>query len=72
MAAAPTTRKKLRSAIETLTPKADFTCVVSAVRRETRSPVRVASKKAGSREVRCRNTAARTSATMRSPSVTTR
>src|SRR3712207_8734513 len=53
--AAPRNRKTLRSAIEMLTPKAALTWVVSAVRRETISPLRVWSKKAGSSEVRCRN-----------------
>jgi hypothetical protein len=62
----------LRSAIEMLTPKADFTCVVSAVSREMMSPERAASKKAGSSEVSRSKIAARRSATMRSPRVTTR
>ena len=35
----------MRSAIETLAPKADLICVVSAVSRETISPVRAVSKK---------------------------
>ena len=71
-ATAPKNRKALRSAIEMLTPKAALTWVVSAVSRETISPLLVRSKNAGSREVRCRNTAARRSATTRSPSVMTR
>jgi hypothetical protein len=36
---APTNMNRLRSAIEAEAPKADFICVVSAVRRETSSPV---------------------------------
>ena len=53
-AMAPTNRKALRSAIEMLAPKADLTCVVSAVSRETISPLWSASKKAGSSRVRWR------------------
>ncbi|MDF2812434.1 MAG: hypothetical protein K0S56_3465 [Microvirga sp.] len=69
---APANRKALRSAIEMLTPKAAFTWVVSAVSRETISPLLVWSKKAGSSDVRWPNTAERRSATTRSPSVMTR
>ena len=46
-AMAPRKRKTLRSAIEALAPKADLICVVSAVSRETISPLRGWSKKAG-------------------------
>jgi hypothetical protein len=69
---APTTSTALRKARETLTPKADLTWVASAVSRETISPLLAASKKAGSSWVRRPNTAARRSATTRSPSVTTK
>jgi hypothetical protein len=69
---APRNSTALRNAIDTLTPKADFTCVVSAVSRDTISPDRAASKKAGSSRVSRSNRARRRSATMRSPSVTTR
>ena len=69
---APMNRNRLRRAIEMLTPKAALTWVVSAVSRETISPLLVWSKKAGSRDVRCRNTAERRSATTRSPRVMTR
>jgi hypothetical protein len=72
MASAPANRMTLRSAIEMLTPKAVLTCVVSAVSRDTSSPDRLASKKAGSSVVMRPKTAARRSATIRSPSVTTR
>ena len=71
-ATAPKNRKALRRAIEMLTPKADLTCVVSAVSRDTISPLRALSKKAGSRAVRWPKTAERRSATTRSPSVTTK
>ncbi len=47
-ATAPTSSTALRNAMEIEAPKAAFTCVVSAVRRETSSPTRLASKKAGS------------------------
>ena len=71
MASAPRNSMTLRSASDTLTPKADFTCVVSAVSRDTSSPDFAASKKAGSSTVNRPKTAALRSATMRSPSVTT-
>ena len=38
MPMAPMNMKKLRSAVEAEEPKADFICVVSAVRRDTSSP----------------------------------
>ena len=71
MAVAPTNRNRLRSRIETETPKADLICVASAVSRETISPDCARSKKAGSRIVSRAKTALRRSATTRSPSVTT-
>ena len=72
MIAAPTKRTRLRSAIEALAPTADLICVVSAVSRETSSPERAASKKAGDSRIRCAKRSRRRSATMRSPSVMTR
>ena len=69
---APTNSATLRKATETLDPKAALTCVVSAVSLDTISPLRAASKKAGSSRVRWAKTAARRSATTRSPSVMTR
>ena len=65
-------RKRLRSATEAEEPKADLSWVVSAVSRETSSPVWAESKNAGSSLVRWVKTASRRSATMRSPSVMTR
>ena len=47
MVAAPMKSTRLRSAIDTLAPTADLICVVSAVSRETMSPERAVSKKAG-------------------------
>ncbi len=41
--------KKLRSATEAEAPKAAFNCVVSAVRRDSNSPIRALSKKLASR-----------------------
>ena len=69
---APITMMPLRSAIEAVEPKVDLIWVVSAVSRETRSPARLESKKAGSSFVRCAKTSERRSATMRSPTVITR
>ena len=43
MAIAPMNMKKLRSATEADAPKAVFICVVSAVRRDTSSPMRALS-----------------------------
>jgi hypothetical protein len=43
MAMAPTNMNRLRKATEAEEPKADFICVVSAVRRDTSSPVRAVS-----------------------------
>ncbi len=62
----------LRSATETDEPTALLICVVSAVSREVISPVLAVSKKAGDSSVRCANTAARRSATTRSPMIVTR
>ena len=42
-AMAPTNMKRLRNRIEAEAPKADFSCVVSAVRRDTSSPTRAES-----------------------------
>ena len=47
IAVAPMNSIMLRSAIETEAPTADLIWVVSAVRRETNSPLREESKKAG-------------------------
>ena len=71
-ATAPISRTTLRRAMEMLAPKALLIWVVSAVRREVISPVLAASKKAGSRIVSLAKTAARTSATTRSPRVITK
>ena len=72
MALAPTNSTTLRSATETEVPTAALICVVSAVSRETTSPVLASSKKSADSEVRWANTSPRKSATMRSPSVVTR
>ena len=72
IAVAPTNSTKLRSAIEMDVPAAALICVVSAVRRETTSPVLASSKKALDSEVTCAKTSPRRSATTRSPSVVTR
>ncbi|MGY4353668.1 hypothetical protein ACVW0J_000161 [Bradyrhizobium sp. i1.7.7] len=72
IAAAPKNIMRLRSAIETEAPTADLIWVVSAVSRDTSSPLRAESKKAGESESRCAKTSRRRSATMRSPIVITR
>ena len=54
------------------TPEIDCTSVVSAVRRDSTSPVRVTSKNVGSMRTTLAYTALRTSATTRSPSQETR
>ena len=72
MAVAPMNSIMLRSAIETEAPTADLIWVVSAVSRDTSSPLRAESKKAGDSEIRCANTSRLRSATMRSPIVMTR
>jgi hypothetical protein len=63
---------RLRSAIDTDAPTADLICVVSAVSRDTSSPERAESKKAGDSDTRCANTSRLRSATIRSPIVMTR
>src|SRR5262245_18871732 len=72
MVAEPTNSTKLRTTVEIDTPTADLICVVSADRREINSRVISLSKNAGDSLVTCSNTAARTSATTRSPIVVTR
>ena len=72
MAAEPTNSRRLRSATDTEVPTALLICVVSAVSRDVSSPVRAVSKNAGDSVVRCANTAARRSATTRSPSTVTK
>jgi len=72
IAAPPKNSTALRSAIDTEAPTADLIWVVSAVSRDTISPVLAVSKKAEDSRVRCAKTSARKSATMRSPSVVTR
>jgi len=72
MAAPPRKSSKLRNAIETEAPTADLICVVSAVSRETISPVRAVSKNDADNCVRCAKTSDRRSATIRSPNVVTR
>ncbi len=69
---APRNRTRLRSATETDEPTAALIWVVSAVSRETISPVLASSKKADESEMRCPKTSPRRSATIRSPSVVTR
>ena len=61
-----------RSVIEMPTPEIDCTSVVSAVRRDSTSPVRVTSKNVGSIRTTFAYTALRMSATTRSPSHDTR
>ena len=68
----PTTEITDRSVMERFTPAIDCTSVVSAVSRESTSPVRVTSKKAGSMRITRSYTAWRRSATTRSPSQVTR
>lgn len=68
---APTRLKLERSAIDSDEPAIVCTSVVSVVRRESTSPVRVTSKNVGSMRITRRYTALRTSATMRSPSQVT-
>ena len=72
MVAEPRNSTRLRSATETDEPTADLICVVSAVSREVSSPVRAVSKNGADSAIRWPNTAARRSATTRSPSVVTR
>ncbi|CEG09422.1 hypothetical protein BN961_02848 [Afipia felis] len=72
IAAAPTNNTRLRNAMDTDAPTADLIWVVSAVSRETSSPLWAVSKKDGDSRVRCLNTSLRRSATMRSPMVMTK
>ena len=72
MIEAPTNSTRLRSAIDTEAPTAALIWVVSAVSRESSSPLWERSKKAGESAVRCEKSRLRRSATMRSPSVVTR
>ena len=72
MADEPRNSTMLRSATDTDEPTALLICVVSAVSREVSSPVLALSKNAGESSVRCANTAARRSATTRSPMMVTR
>ena len=64
----PTISSKLRIAIDALEPITVSSIVVSLVRREITSPVRVTSKKPGGSVSRWSNTARRRSAVTRSPS----
>ena len=68
----PMNSTRLRNATDTDEPTALLICVVSAVSREVISPVLAVSKKPGASSVRCANTAARRSATTRSPMIVTR
>ena len=61
-----------RSEIEMPTPEIDCTSVVSAVSRDSTSPVRVTSKNVGSMRMTFAYTALRMSATTRSPNHDTR
>ncbi len=70
--AEPRNSTRLRSATDIDVPTAILICVVSAVRRDTSSPLRELSKKAADSPVRWSNTLARRSATTRSPMVVTR
>ncbi len=72
MVAEPKKSTRLRSAIDTEAPTADLICVVSAVSRETSSPDRAVSKKEAESSVMWPKTAARRSATTRSPIVVTK
>ena len=69
---APTTFSAERSVIEMFTPAIDCTSVVSVVRRDSTSPVRVTSKNVRSIASTRSYTLARMSATTRSPSQLTR
>ncbi len=64
----PRSSRRLRTAIDTLEPITVSSIVVSLVRREITSPVRVTSKKPGGSVSRWSNTARRRSAVTRSPS----
>ena len=71
MTRAPARLRVERSAIDSEEPAIDCTSVVSVVRRDSTSPVRVTSKNVGSIRITRPYTALRTSATMRSPSQVT-
>ena len=68
----PTSEMAERSVIDRFTPAMDCTSVVSAVSRESTSPMRVISKNAGSMRMTRAYTASRRSATTRSPSHVTK
>jgi hypothetical protein len=72
MVVAPKNSTRLRNATDIEEPTAALICVVSAVSRDTISPVLAWSKNAIESAVRWLNTSLRKSATMRSPSVVTR
>jgi hypothetical protein len=72
MVEAPANSMRLRNAVEIETTTAALIWVVSAVSRDTSSPLLAESKNAGDSDVRCENTSRRRSATVRSPSVVTR
>ena len=64
----PTPSTTLRRAIDTLVPMTVSSSVVSAVRREIISPVRVDLEEAGGEPQQCSNTSRRMSVMTRSPS----
>ncbi len=64
----PMNSSVLRSASEMLVPTIAWISVVSVVRRDSTSPVRVVSKNSGLWRTTCRYTALRMSAVTRSPS----
>jgi hypothetical protein len=72
MTSAPIRLSTERRVIDRLTPAMAWTSVVSAVSRDSTSPVRVTSKNVGSMRTTRRYTASRRSATTRSPSQVTR
>src|SRR4029077_2704185 len=63
----PTNMTKLRAATDAEEPTTVWINVVSALRRESTSPVRVTSKNVGDRRTTLANTALRRSAITRSP-----
>ena len=72
MMTAPVRLSTERKVMDRLTPAMAWTSVVSAVSRDSTSPVRVTSKNVGSMRTTRRYTASRRSATTRSPSQVTR
>ena len=68
---APTAMIMLRKKTEAVAPTADFTCVVSADKREIISPERDLSKNSGDRLIIWEKTSRRRSATTCSPKVIT-